>query len=1546
MAFRPLTPEEASFARENGKEVYETSVVDDKGNVYPSREEAALLTGDTDERQNYDAGRYGEKLVGRQFVSSAVPIMAGYGGGLLGGAATGAAFGAAAGPIGIGAGALIGGLAAGFGAKAIQDKALQKYSEANPDSGVANFFWQSQEDVRRHPVSSALATLPASIFGGGTLRPVLSNLTKAPGRAAVMGGIQGGLDAATQYAATGEINPLQSLAMGAGGSLFGGRLSSAVPTSGGGTQARPITVPLNKRQSWNPEALMGATPEQLLAIPKTAGNVGDAKFYGALAKLKQNNVPITEDMLIELAETGPNVGYEKILTKILGEQLPTKVAQAAQEAKAAELINQAKVETNLGRKDVTPLTERVTKVRPAPEGPDPFYVEQPPSTGEAKASAEAILGAETSSDVKALAALKKEEKAFQELMKNAETIQDTELRQMALNGLAQRRSELDARQAALFGRRAGAPEQPTGVTLEEVKNPREQIIIEEADGTQPEIPPNEPPKTTPPPSETTPPPAEATQVKPKVAPATGGDKGESVPVAADVPAGGKLAQEELVRQATIRRGSAPEVSDELGNLSTYAEMKGGTYDDLRVLVSKWKGWTEFKKLNEGLPARDLYRTFVHRLPDADKKELSRLWKAGAEDVPKSKADIQAEEVRKKTRIKAALEGNQPGKVGTPIAPPEATVATSAIKETPKAPVTAEAPAQATSALPEATVPAKLKRAPKKGSLKDITVDKEGKPVKGLKVKAAQKKAAKERRAEGSILSPFRDVAEGAGTEIPGPLKFAPAKGETPKRPSVIVDPVSKAKVFVRSTVDRIAEKGPVGKYFARKIEEMAIGRRAAEEPLQQRNIDAAKGTTPEQRQLITRWLYDMNDFGKSDIVLPENLQERANAYRAIIDEIGADKSGPDAPLVQDFDEKGKPTTRRFEAKQYYTPMSPSKEVVKILKDSNHPRHEELKQDYIKWAMDKTKATPEDAEQMFLHHMNPAIGPTAPNPRFRGLRYAEGIGLPPSWRDMDISRVLKRYINRHATDMTWHRTMESDPAIAKSLNLKENGRGEAIPDIARTPEGVEVKQGELLSDENVKAALADYVASVDPESMRFEAFQSVIHAGRIGPISQIRNIIQNTGALGEILSPSEHKVIASALKEAIFSDAAYRRALKSGSVRATRNILPTLAQDTDEFLAKAADAISKYSGAERIAKVNDVFLDIVGRTIGKARLDAGDVKFLDEFAPGNWKELKGTDDQKIIDFIAAKFTRNFSGAYDATGLPPALLRSSNAPYAPLFKLSRWSVERFNRWERNAYKEAKKGNIKPLLRSLVGGMLGTGVINILQETLMNRKPKELTWEEYLKLGDKVSAKETAYTLFSKAATASYGGILTDIIFAGVQLANREAPRTFNNLAFQAVSDSLSRLGQFASAVSTGAANIEDLPLLAITVAKDQLQVLQMLDAPKDVGNREERIARRMGYMPARRFSTPDLPDPFSKAEAYRRGETARLSRMFQEDLSQGKWPEKPDSAVRTSYTTGPEGYRDYYTFIRDAQGEKAAQAARERDLKETAKRYKVYSSALAR
>lgn len=1596
MNLRPLNPEDIEQARIRGYTITaKTLIDDDTGDLL---EPEANDAPNTTEVSHDTAGQ--ENPITSAIKATDIPGPLGFAKRALTRAALPAAAAGKATAVSApftGPWSLLIGAGAGIGTAFAQNWGLKKYAEANPTSPTAEFVRKSEQDVTEHPYLSILASMPSSkLMPGGTFFPRIPSAATTSGKdigkiMALQGAINTGAQLATKPPS--EFDPSELLVSSALSPFWAGkapvrsRTKTALDDTAIGARIKELAAgenipeqvqPVNQRPGFDYEFYKQGDVKKL-------GLIKD-QFTKTVLEWRKNHVDITNEMLDELAQRGPGIGYREVSNQILSKVLPPEATKQrviseanARQQELAKQNEQQRIDAEARAKALASLTpERTTSVTPSPPGTRPMgsidvpKISQPESTGEAARSAATILAQEPvvkeiSKDAQSLMSLQRARNSIAKTLKFIPEAEQSDV----LDTLARIDSQIEDLNATIAAR---GERIPTGARPMKIG------------GTEPEVPIEEPEV-----------PIKTPVVKEPVAPPTKPEKLQELPVAK--PTEQELNVPEPTQTETTEAPFPIEVGTKIATSNKTYEISGynektrkvsfkGTEKyptDIDSLIALHKAGqirvfppgestTEFlaptptePALPKIIPPVDVTPTVVEK--PTIKPAITEAQESATSKIPKQP---KTKEVKPATHVKIIRAADQAANVESIVRVAQEAKDTNVSPDIIRATVKSElAKGNLSQAQKQAVLdrveeiikapPKTVKIEPgdkittnqgvehvvKSISKNRIMTEKDlelggsfvegqiqrglwrlDKPAKveapaeskGLQIKAAQEAAEKKGKQAGSIINPLPEIGKGVkaiGRAIETPIRGLEAK--------------------TRSTIKRIMKKSNIGAHVGRKFEQMEIEQKQGIEPVADAVLNWAKPFSTEQRIKIGDWLKDMRDEGKSSVQLtPEEKQAALNLHYTAI-AIGEQHQKEGAWVVT-YGPHGERIVRPKELRPWYWASKPSKETMQKL-HGELPTDERTKAQelQVKHIMDRMGLDRTEAEDVFEKMLNPSFEKGAPNPEFQGIRTEAGIGWARGLEEPDPFKTMLKYVNDSATDMAFHKNVEQDPVVAKAFGLKTDGRGNLIPEKVTLENGEEVPNAILKGDTDVDALMRHYIGLIRPDVQKSENWLHAIYSGSLQTMTQTRNIAQNLFALpGELLHPSEYRFMVKGVMDMINPEAT-ARAIRSGSARGRRNILPSVAQDVDDNISKLSDFMSRYSGSDLLARSNDVMLDSIGRLVAKKRFMEGDMEFVKKYAPLNWKEMPP---EKVIDYIAARITRQFAGSYGGEGLPPELLRGSKGLLGRYFSLQRWSVERFNRWHENVYEPAKQGNLKPLIASMVSQGIGVAVINKLTEVITNRKPKELTWSEYLHLG----GKDTAYTLFSKAATAAHAGILSDLLFGMVQMYHKEMPRGFNNLAFSFAEDTATRLGQLASAFGRGDINLESLAAFGMATAQDRIQLLRDVTRKNiDQGQREEKIARRLGYLPQAGAPSATLPDPFSETEAYRKGRIGQLKQIMERKREQGVNISAPRSVVRQSHVLKEGEPVGYYDAIEAMQGKEAREAALERDKELTRKRGAMYREA---
>lgn len=812
---------------------------------------------------------------------------------------------------------------------------------------------------------------------------------------------------------------------------------------------------------------------------------------------------------------------------------------------------------------------------------------------------------------------------------------------------------------------------------------------------------------------------------------------------------------------------------------------------------------------------------------------------------------------------------------------------------------------------------------------------------------------------GSIINPFPSIQRGFARvkEVAGEaLESAKRWPKSETKIAHPLDPISQFRQRVTASApERLARTGEEGEHIAKLYSETLTKERMLDYPVQQDIKEARKffrsTLTPAERENVIEYKKDLFYNGTSSRTLNPKEQAALARIKDIEDIWTIRKSRPDAPWVTETDAKGNTRSRPFKIRFGWTPLGVTMkpEVQEILRNqSKYP--DQYKYVAAKFAQDwsaRHGITPEAALELFNRHYNVAATTERnPNAEFASLRFAEGMGVPREFAADDIFQALSSYSTRASKDLAYHQTLETDPVFAKSLGAEDNGRGQSIPNIVTTPSGRAVVKGLLGGNEDIKTMLRDYIGASVPGQGRAEGGVHLATALAVGTASQAKDIFSVPSGMLEITGIKDAPKAIDGLL-AMFNPKAWDKAIRGGSVRPVRQLTPTVAMEANTLATKLADLWSKVTFSEKFSQAGRVFADGWARAVIDARARAGDFELLKEFGPSN---LGSYSYDEAKNFAASRIVQHVTSNYSAEKLPPQMTRGSGSALRPLLSLTRYPVERFNRWYDKAYEPALRGNLGPLIRSALGGLVMVGAYNTIKEAITKRKPRELDWKEYLNLPD-AGAREGLYTLFSKFDTLAYAGIASQLAFMSLQAASKEAPQGFNNMLLAAVEQTTKRVAQYAGAVAEGDVDpITGLGELGMQILKDRIQLVSMTASAigEDRGNREERIARRTGYMVQTGDVSKDMNNPFSASAAYRNEDPRALGKILANRARAGQRLTAPEAEYEGRYTPRFRGGRvvNYYNFIEDTQGPEAAAAAKARDIEATQRKYQTLSTAIRR
>jgi len=466
-------------------------------------------------------------------------------------------------------------------------------------------------------------------------------------------------------------------------------------------------------------------------------------------------------------------------------------------------------------------------------------------------------------------------------------------------------------------------------------------------------------------------------------------------------------------------------------------------------------------------------------------------------------------------------------------------------------------------------------------------------------------------------------------------------------------------------------------------------------------------------------------------------------------------------------------------------------------------------------------------------------------QYNAVREIEGQGLPPSMR-APLEEALYTHSYRTHKDVAWFQHIQQNPELANFVGERSDGRGGEYPlnDLANEP---------AATHPLIQKWLMDVTAYRQPDAdwLKFAGRMSAL---RLGPSTAINDLFNTPGiALTYVQNPRDLWRLAQGALRAFGNRTSAtragaldpRRRLSNDSPGEYEMVTGRAATRVLDIAERVLDVGRTLQGRKHTESYARQWMFEFGRMEALDRLNNGLTpaveRWFDRLEIPGWRTMAPDD---LADAVGARMVQRVQGEYGRSGLPPALLNSSQNPAAQVFmRLGRWSVERMNNFMKDAYYPAmERGEFGPLLRALFGGLASAEAINAFNEYVWSKKPSWLTFKEWLGADDKTKKEAAAHTLFNAfeaGGTAGLMGSMANII--SQKLHGDRARSLFTNLGMSAVEDFGTRLSQALSAVKDGAEVPETLAKLATAIARDNIQAVRLVTEKLEEknGEREERL-----------------------------------------------------------------------------------------------------------
>src|SRR2546422_609293 len=167
-------------------------------------------------------------------------------------------------------------------------------------------------------------------------------------------------------------------------------------------------------------------------------------------------------------------------------------------------------------------------------------------------------------------------------------------------------------------------------------------------------------------------------------------------------------------------------------------------------------------------------------------------------------------------------------------------------------------------------------------------------------------------------------------------------------------------------------------------------------------------------------------------------------------------------------------------------------------------------------------------------------------------------------------------------------------------------------------------------------------------------------------------------------------------------------------------------------------------------------------------------------------------------MASTFASLIHGAHDPRTLPGWMLKDT--AIQPFFSLMSWNIAQTNRWMRDTWTPATRGDFTPLIMSTLGSITGGYIIKEAREKISDKKSSIPSLSNIVNSsrGLEGNIPNVAYNLLAMSSYVGYAGILSVGAKAVDDMAHKNIPQGAAFPLDEVISNPVYRLSQFASAM----------------------------------------------------------------------------------------------------------------------------------------------------
>ena len=430
-------------------------------------------------------------------------------------------------------------------------------------------------------------------------------------------------------------------------------------------------------------------------------------------------------------------------------------------------------------------------------------------------------------------------------------------------------------------------------------------------------------------------------------------------------------------------------------------------------------------------------------------------------------------------------------------------------------------------------------------------------------------------------------------------------------------------------------------------------------------------------------------------------------------------------------------------------------------------------------------------------------------KFGALRKGEGLLMPPDLVDADPFMRAQRYIGRFSKDMAWHTQIEGDEVMRAIRDLPDDAN---VP-THRTPES---EGSDKMLTPTLKEIFGDdvdagYLARAQSTFKNLDEVHtgfhrrgdlSILRLNRLitsqwlGTLSGVRDFVNSFKNANMYMRTEDWPLVLKSLTH--FQDA-WKQSHISGANRSKLSRLEFAHDSVDrasDAMATVADLSQKYSGRELFERGTRAIQFNLGKLLMRSYLNSGTqdahvkrmlnlMGRMGDVDTARLAKNPETTTEADLNKLATAWVEINQGTYGARGVPSWSIRGPSSWFT---SLSRWSIEKYNRYLKDVVMPMTKGDpatgkkdFKPFLKATLGSVVEANVLMELTEMINAKENYEPTTAELLE--SNAGFEDYVYHAMHMANMSGYFGLLSGLSNDAVRMirTGKAAPEDLSFVTF---------------------------------------------------------------------------------------------------------------------------------------------------------------------